>query len=65
MHIASESVGNTSARTNSDSSRPILQRLSRAYTWAYDALTPEDRKKVQEVMRAQATTGIDSAKLAP
>lgn len=54
MHIASwNPSGNTSARTNSDSSRPILQRLSRAYTWAYDALTPEDRKKVQEVMRVR------------
>jgi hypothetical protein len=52
LHIASwDPVGTTGAHNNSDSSRPILQRLSRAYTWAYNALTPQDREKVQQVMR--------------
>ena len=32
--------GATSAAVNDESSMPILYQMSRAYTWAYDALTP-------------------------
>jgi len=41
MHIASwDPKGATSAAINDESSLPILYKMSRAYTWAYDAPLP-------------------------
>jgi len=52
LHIASwDPKGATSAAVNDESSMPILYQMSRAYTWAYDALTPEDRQVIRDVMR--------------
>jgi len=52
LHIASwDPEGSTSAKINSDVSRPILQKMARAYTWAYDALTPQDREFICRVMQ--------------
>ncbi len=54
LHIASwDPKGATSAAVNDEASMPILLKLSRAYTWAYDILTPEDRKVIQNVMRVR------------
>jgi len=54
LHLASwdpSPNGATSAAVNDESSMPILLQMSRAYTWAYDALTPEDREVIRNVMR--------------
>jgi len=54
LHIASwdpSPNGATSAAVNDESSMPILLQMSRAYTWAYDALSPEDREVIRNVMR--------------
>lgn len=56
LHIAGwDPKGATSAAVNDESSMPILLKLSRAYTWAYDALSPEDRQIIQDVMRERGT----------
>jgi len=42
--------GPTNFALNDEAAFPMLYRLPRAYDWAYDALTPADREKVQKVM---------------
>lgn len=55
MNIAAwDPHGATSAGANWDSAHPVLLRLARAYTWAYDALTAEERAQVREVLRTRA-----------
>ncbi|MGE5481970.1 MAG: DUF4962 domain-containing protein, partial [Bacteroidota bacterium] len=52
LHFASwDPHGTSSAAKNDEVSMALLYRMSRAYTWLYDLLTPEDRAKVREVMR--------------
>jgi len=45
--------GTTSHRYNDECGMPILSLISRAYTWAYEALTEEDRRQVIQTMRAR------------
>ncbi|NLN29076.1 MAG: DUF4962 domain-containing protein [Firmicutes bacterium] len=45
--------GATSATANWDSSMPILLGLARSYTWAYDALTEEERAFVRNVIKVR------------
>jgi hypothetical protein len=47
--------GATSAAVNDEISMPILYQLSRAYTWAYEALNPEDRQIIRDNIRIRAT----------
>ena len=55
LNIASwDPNGATSASSNWDSAHPVLLRLARAYTWAYDALTAEERARVREAVRTRA-----------
>lgn len=66
LHIASwDPAGATSAAVNDESSMPILLKLSRAYTWAYGALSPEDRSEIQRVMRVRGTEAFNILKRAP
>ncbi|MBE3578233.1 MAG: DUF4962 domain-containing protein [Limnochordales bacterium] len=52
LHFASwDPHGTSSAAKNDEVSMALLYRMSRAYTWLYDLLTPEERTKVREVMR--------------
>lgn len=56
MHLASWNPdGPTNWRLNDEAAMPILHRLARAYDWAYDALTPEDREKVRAAMRRRGS----------
>jgi hypothetical protein len=55
LHLASWNPdGPTNFSLNCEAAKPMLFRLPRAYDWAYDALTPEDRQKVQLVMKRRA-----------
>ncbi len=45
--------GATSYRYNDECAMPILSRLPRAYTWAYNALSDEDREKIIASMTAR------------
>ncbi|HHT26602.1 MAG TPA: DUF4962 domain-containing protein [Firmicutes bacterium] len=68
LHIASWDPGPngaTSAAVNDESSMPILYQMSRAYTWAYDALTEADRQKIREVMRIRGNEAYKILKERP
>jgi hypothetical protein len=56
LHIASwDPKGSTGAAINDESSRPLLLKLARAYTWAYNTLSPEDREFVRQVVQIRGT----------
>lgn len=45
-----DTKGSTNYSYNDEAAMPLLYYPSRAYTWAYDVFTPEERKRIQEVM---------------
>jgi len=54
LHIASwNSAGTTSMEVNDEAGMPILYLTSRAYDWAYNALSEADRKTLRAVIRAR------------
>jgi uncharacterized protein DUF4962/heparinase II/III-like protein len=56
LHLAAwDPDGSTNWRLNDEAAMPILHRLARAYDWAYDALSDEERRRVREVMRRRAS----------
>lgn len=66
LHIASwDPRGATSAAVNDEASMPILHKLARAYSWAYDALSPEDRQVIQDVMRIRGNEAYQILKRRP
>lgn len=53
-HIAAwDPAGSTSIRVNDEAGMPILHVTSRAYTWAYEALSEEDRQTMRAMIRAR------------
>ena len=55
LHLASwDPDGPTNFNLNDEAAMPLLHRLPRAYDWAYTALTPQDRKVVQQAMLRRA-----------
>jgi hypothetical protein len=68
LHIASWDPGPngaTSANINDESSMPILYQMSRAYTWAYDALSEADREIIRSVMRIRGNEAYKILKSSP
>ena len=66
LHIASwDPKGATSAAANDESSMPILYQMSRAYTWLYDYLSPEDREVIRNVMRIRGDEAYQILKRRP
>ncbi|HEX6972225.1 MAG TPA: DUF4962 domain-containing protein, partial [Limnochordia bacterium] len=66
LHIAAwDPRGATSAAVNDESSMPILYKMSRAYTWIYDALSPADRQTIREVMRIRGNEAYEILKRRP
>lgn len=56
LHLASwDPDGPTNFGLNCEAAKPMLHRLPRAYDWAYDTLTEEEREKVRAVMRRRAS----------
>jgi hypothetical protein len=54
-HLCSWNLeGPTNFTINCEAAKPILHRLPRAYDWAYDALSPEDRELVRRVATRRA-----------
>ncbi len=52
LHLASwDPDGPTQFHLNCEAAKPLLYYLPRAYDWAYDTLSPEERKTVAGVMR--------------
>jgi len=55
LHLASWKLdGPTNFSVNCEAAKPMLHRPMRAYDWAYEALTPEDREKLRDVWRRRA-----------
>jgi len=52
--------GSTNYRYNDEAAMPALYMTSRAYSWAYPALSAEDRAAVVKMMRARGTQAYDS-----
>ncbi|MBI3328362.1 MAG: DUF4962 domain-containing protein [Nitrospinae bacterium] len=64
LHLASwDPDGPTNFNLNDEAAFPLLHRLPRAYDWAYDALTPAERERVQQVMRRRGRDAWQSPQL--
>ncbi len=64
-HLASWNLeGPTNFRVNCEAAKPMLHRLTRAYDWAYDALTDEDRALVRRVAARRAEDAWKSREVA-
>jgi hypothetical protein len=55
--------GPTHWGVNCEAAKPILYLLPRAYDWAYDALTPDDRERVRRVLVRRATDAWKSGEI--
>ena len=56
LHLAAwDPDGPTNFQLNDEAAFPLLHRLPRAYDWAYNALSSDDRDKVRKVMLRRAT----------
>lgn len=64
LHLAAwDPDGPTNWSLNTEAAKPLLFRLPRAYDWAYDALTPEDRQIVQKIMLRRARDAWESSEV--
>jgi hypothetical protein len=64
LHLASwDPDGPTNFRLNCEAAKPLIYRLPRAYDWAHDALTAEDRARVQAAMRRRARDAWESGEI--
>jgi hypothetical protein len=57
--------GATGAADNDDASRPLLISLSRAYTWAHEALSLQERETVRNALRTRGNEAFRILKSAP
>src|SRR5262245_41229791 len=63
-HLCSWNLeGPTNFTVNCEAAKPILHRLPRAYDWAYDALSPEDRALVRRVATRRAQDAWKSSEV--
>ncbi|MBI5688542.1 MAG: DUF4962 domain-containing protein [Verrucomicrobia bacterium] len=64
LHLASwDPKGNTNFTLNCEAGKPMLYRPARAYDWAWDQFTAEDRAKVQAAMRARVIEAWNSGEV--
>jgi hypothetical protein len=64
LHLAAWNPdGPTNFRMNCEAGKPMLYRPARAYDWAYDALTSEDRQVVQRVMARRVKDAWESGEI--
>jgi hypothetical protein len=60
LHFASwNPAGTTSMDVNDEAGMPILYMTSRAYDWAYDALSEDDREIMQKMARFRGEEAFD------
>lgn len=65
LHLASwDPDGPTHFQLNCEAGKAMLYRPCRAYDWAYDTLTADDRAKVQQVMKRRALDAWKSGEIA-
>lgn len=65
LHLASWNPdGPTNFKLNCEAGKPMLFRPARAYDWAWDRFTPEDRAKIQAVTRRRVQDAWESGEIA-
>ena len=64
LHLASwDPKGNTNFTLNCEAGKPLLYRPARAYDWAWDMFTPDERAKIQSVFRARVIEAWNSGEV--
>jgi hypothetical protein len=64
LHLASwDPKGNTNFTLNCEAGKPMLFRPARAYDWAWDMFTAEERAKIQAVMRERVIDAWNSSEV--
>ena len=64
LHLASwDPAGNTNFALNCEAAKPMLYRPARAYDWAWDMFTADERAKVQAAMRARVIDAWNSGEV--
>jgi len=65
LHLASwDPKGNTNFALNCEAGKPLLFRPARAYDWAWDMFTAEERAKIQAVFRERVIEAWNSSEVA-
>lgn len=63
-HLAAwDPKGNTNFALNCEAAKPMIYRPARAYDWAWDMFTPEERAKLQTAVRARVLEAWDSIEI--
>jgi hypothetical protein len=64
LHLASwDPKGNTNFTLNCEAAKPMLFRPARAYDWAWDMFTPEERTKIRAAMRERVLDAWNSGEV--
>ncbi|MBI5766984.1 MAG: DUF4962 domain-containing protein [Verrucomicrobia bacterium] len=64
LHLAAwDPKGNTNFTLNCEAGKPLLYRPARAYDWAWDMFTAEDRTKIQTTFRARVIEAWNSGEV--
>ncbi len=64
LHLAGwDPKGNTNFALNCEAAKPMLYRPARAYDWAWDMFTPEERSRVQQAMRERVLDAWNSGEV--
>lgn len=64
LHLASwDPKGNTNFSLNCEAGKPMLFRPARAYDWAWDMFTPDERAKIQGAMRERLLDAWNSGEV--
>ena len=64
LHLASWNPdGPTNFKLNCEAGKPMLYRPARAYDWAWDMFTPEDRAKICASMLRRVTDAWNSGEV--
>lgn len=65
LHLASwDPDGPTNFKLNCEAGKPMLHRPARAYDWAWDMFTPEEREKIQAVTKRRIKDVWESGEIA-
>jgi len=65
LHLAAWNPdGPTNFRLNCEAGKPMLYRPARAYDWAHDRFTPEEREKIRAITLRRVTDAWESGEIA-
>lgn len=64
MHLVSWNPdGPTNFKINCEAAKPMLHRISRAYDWAYDRFTADERRTIQQLMLRRIKDAWESSEV--